>query len=216
MPYYQDTQQTQPGQAKILERCAGCDFELPDDDGIEICPYCGAANEHYDDGWRDCDYCDNHYHKAEADGDCPYCGNHAADYGDDSALQRARAIIRWYGPMRRRTLVNRLLLRYWEQVRHAKELKLRGYSERATAEIQGVSKTAVHHRLQKPFSLMRSEITRITRWLTGPEPIRITQCIGIDHRPATATVIDRYKAIRTRYGWLCYLDRQESHQQRRE
>ena len=148
--------------------------------------------------------------------------------------QRARAIIRWYGPadtpgdryrqawvlgrwpIRRQTPVNRLLLRYWEQVRHAKELKLRGYSERATAEIQGVSKTAVHHRLLKPFRLIRSEVRRITAWLTGPEPIGITDSIGIDHQPATATVIDRYKAIRTRYGWLCYLDRQESHQQRRE
>ena len=60
--------------------------------------------------------------------------------------QRARAIIRWYGPadtpgdryrqawvigrwpIRRRIPVNRLLLRYWEQVRHAKTLKLRGFS----------------------------------------------------------------------------------------
>ena len=120
---------------------------------------------------------------------------------------------RW--PIRRRTPVNRLLLRYWEQVRHAKTLALRGCSERRVAEIQGISKTAVHNRLLHPFSLIHAEIARITAWLAGPLPLENNKSIGIDHQPPTATVIARYKSISTRYGWLTYLDRQHLHQQRR-
>ena len=129
------------------------------------------------------------------------------DPGDNSALQRARAVIRWHGQAHGQTPINRLMLAYWQAVGHAKELKLRGYSERAIAEIQGITKTPARHRLLKPFSLIRSEITRITAWLAEPEPIGITQCIGIDHHPPPATVIARYRSILTRYGWLCYLDR---------
>ena len=197
MPYYQSTRQTRTSQ-ESLDRCAGCDFEIPDDD-VELCPYCGRAPFRMGPEW-----------------------------------QRARAIIRWYGPadtaqdryrqawvlgrwpIRRRTPVNRLLLRYWEQVRHAKTLVFRGYSERRIAEIQGISKTTVHHRLQKPFSLIRSEIRRITAWLAGPELIGNIDSIGIDQPALAAAAIDRYKAICTRYGWICFLDRQIFHQQRRE
>ena len=193
MPYYQCTEQPRISQAKTLDRCAACDFELPDD--APICPYCGRAPFRMGPEW-----------------------------------QRARAIIRWYGPadtpgdryrqawvigrwpIRRRIPVNRLLLRYWEQVRHAKTLALRGYSERATAAIQGISKTAVHHRLQKPFSLIRSEIRRITAWLAGPELIGNTDSVGIDQPLRIAAAIDRYKSIITKYGWICYLDRQHLHQ----
>ena len=108
------------------------------------------------------------------------------------------------------------MLAYWQAVRHAKELAKRGYSERAIAAIQGVSKTAVHNRLLQPFSLIHSEIARIEAWLAGPKPIEITESIGIDQHPRPATVVARFKSIPTRYGWLCYLDRQESHQKWRQ
>ena len=202
MLHFEDNVHREQSQAKRADRCVSCDYELPDD--APLCPYCGATNVHYDDGWRECWHCQNHYHEAESDGDCPYCENHAAAYGDFSALQRARSIIGWYGPIRGRIPVNRLLLWYWEQVLHAKILKLRGYSERAIAKIEGMSKTAIHNRLLKPFSLIRSEIARITAWLTGPEPIENKESIGIDHPPATATVIDQYRSIITRYGWVTY------------
>ncbi len=99
------------------------------------------------------------------------------------------------------------MLAYWQAVGHAKELKLRGYSERAIAEIQGITKTPARHRLLKTFSLIRSEIARITAWLAGPKPIENTDSIGIDRHPPPATVIERYRSIITRYGWLTYLDR---------
>ena len=205
MPYHQDTEQTRTSQPATLDRCDCCDSPIPADD-CEICPYCGRAVPQLPDDLLVCGYCRNEY--PESDGDCPCCGLHPPDDpGDNSALQRARAVIRWHGQARGQTPVNRLMLAYWQAVGHAKELALRGYSERAIAEIQGITKTPVHHRLLKTFSLIRSEIRRITAWLAGPEPIENTDSIGIDRHPPPATVVARYKSIPTRYGWLCYLDR---------